>query len=55
MTDAAIPLSLPGDPPLEPEAETTDLVVANSADGGEVPDTSDGLSQDHGPTEGAPT
>jgi len=55
MTDVEIPLSLPGDPPLEPEAETADLVVNNSADGAEVPDTSDGQSQDHGPTEGAPS
>jgi hypothetical protein len=30
-------------------------VVANTADGAEVPDTSDGLSQVHGPAEGAPS
>jgi hypothetical protein len=55
MTNPQVPLSQPGDPPLEPEAETTELVVSNTADGAEVPDTSDGLSQDQHPMQGAPT
>jgi hypothetical protein len=55
MTDSQVPLSQPGDPHLEPEAETAELVVANTADGAEVPDTSSGLSQEHGPAEGAPS
>jgi hypothetical protein len=55
MTDPQMPLSQPGDPPLEPEAETLELVVANTADGAEVPDTSEGLPQEHGPAEGAPS
>jgi hypothetical protein len=53
MTDEQVPTTQPGDPPPEPEAETSELVAATTADDAEVPDTSDGVPQHHRPSEGA--
>lgn len=55
MSEEQVPATQPGDPPLEPESETTELVAATVADGDEVPDVSEGVPQDHAPSEGSPS
>jgi hypothetical protein len=55
MTDEQVPTTQPGDPPPEPDAETSQLVNDTTADGAEVPDTSEGVPQHHRPPEGAPS
>jgi hypothetical protein len=55
MTDASVPVTQPGDPPPVRESETTELLDATMLDGADVPDTSDGVPQDHTPMEGAPS
>jgi hypothetical protein len=55
MSDPQVPITQPGDPPPEPGIETPELVNATTADGGDVPDTSEGVPQHQHPVEGAPS
>ena len=55
MANQDVPITQPGDPTPEPEAETEELLAATGADGDDIDDTSEGVPQDHRPPDGAPS